>query len=394
MTKRDIIAAIQRAGRELGRAPSRGELKSRTGVSHYRVLTQFRSLRQAVRAAGLTPSAKGERVSTEELMRDWERVRKKLGRRPSRAEYVREGKYSAGTFVGRFGSWGNIGGVHHGGDHPHEPKPGSSGTPGAETRRKAGEKIARNAKMAKESKLKTAGHKGGEFASRQKTRMQNNGLITRRQGDSSLESTGIVRPTAVPSELAGHRRVTELVAAMVVNTLVPSGDLVTYTPPSQERAWWGPRVIGRSGDLNAKSCSGPSRAVTAPFFQDDRRRAGFAARGLYKDRPVMGPPFARHPLTNAPVNEMGVVFLFGAVAWDMGFQVESLWTRGYPDGRAKREVAPGKWQDVAIEFEYESKNFLRHGHDPKKCDVIVCWVHNWKECPEGIEVIELSRIFG
>jgi hypothetical protein len=109
-----------------------------------------------------------------------------------------------------------------------------------------------------------------------------------------------------------------------------------------------------------------------------------------KDRPVMGPPFARHPLTNAPVNEMGVVFLFALVAWDLGFQMESLWGRGYPDGRAKREVAPGKWQDVAIEFEYESKNFVLHGHDPKKCDVIVCWRHNWKECPEEIEVIELS----
>jgi hypothetical protein len=31
----------------------------------------------------------------------------------------------------------------------------------------------------------------------------------------------------------------------------------------------------------------------------------------------------------------------------------------------------------------------KHGHDPKKCDVIVCWVHNWPECP--LEVIELSK---
>ena len=57
-------------------------------------------------------------------------------------------------------------------------------------------------------------------------------------------------------------------------------------------------------------------------------------------------------------------------------------------------MAPGKWQHERIEFEYESKNFLLHGHDPKRCDVIVCWRHNWKECPEEIEVIELSRIFG
>ena len=106
----------------------------------------------------------------------------------------------------------------------------------------------------------------------------------------------------------------------------------------------------------------------------------------------MGPPFDRRPLTNAPVNEMGVVFLFALVAADLGFQVESLWGR-FPDGHARREVAPGKWQDCRIEFEYESKNFLLHGHDPQGCDVIVCWRHTWKEPPEEIEVVELSRLF-
>ena len=137
------------------------------------------------------------------------------------------------------------------------------------------------------------------------------------------------------------------------------------------------------------------RAGFHPATRKTRGRGpGFAARGIRKDRAVMGAPFSRMPLTNAPVNEMGVVFLFALVAWDLGFQVESLWGRGYPDGRAKREVSPGKWQDQAIEFEYESRNFVLHGHDPKKCDVIVCWRHNWKECPEEIEVVELCRLFG
>jgi hypothetical protein len=25
-------------------------------------------------------------------------------------------------------------------------------------------------------------------------------------------------------------------------------------------------------------------------------------------------------------------------------------------------------------------------------EIIVCWEHNWPECPEGIEVIELSKV--
>ncbi len=106
--KEKILAAIRRAAAELGRAPSRGELRRITGVSHYRVLAVFPTLREAVRAAGLEPNPKGEKISTEDLLSDWKTVAEKLGRRPSRAEYVREGKYSAGAFVGRFGSWSRI----------------------------------------------------------------------------------------------------------------------------------------------------------------------------------------------------------------------------------------------------------------------------------------------
>jgi hypothetical protein len=114
---------------------------------------------------------------------------------------------------------------------------------------------------------------------------------------------------------------------------------------------------------------------------------------LRKDRPVMGEPFDRSPMTNAPVNELGVMVLFGMVAVGLGLQVESVQGK-FPDCVAKREVAPGKWQYLRIEFEYESKNFKLHGHDPKGCDMIVCWRHNWKECPAEIEVVELCRLVG
>ena len=107
----------------------------------------------------------------------------------------------------------------------------------------------------------------------------------------------------------------------------------------------------------------------------------------------MGEPFDRSPMTNAPVNELGVMVLFGMVAAGLGLQVESVQGK-FPDCVAKRRVAPGKWQYLRIEFEYESKNFKLHGHDPKGCDMIVCWRHNWKECPESIEVVELCRLFG
>lgn len=422
--KEKILAAIRRAAAELGRAPSRGELRRITGVSHYRVLAEFPTLRDAVRAAGLEPNPKGEKISTEDLLADWKRVAEKLGRRPSRAEYVREGRYSAGALTVRFGSWSGI----------------------------STAKVAKNAKKEPFSRELTrrtrigqvpekANHKGHEEARRWNGGETKSARVVK-SDESVLRNFHCVPLAPVPAPLVGMRRVTEAVAQMVVNTLMGSGywplaigqkqnrfttevteehggrrsgDLMT-TPLSQSQALWGPQVIGRSSDRKTEAASvelqpsqnpgltpsgvrkegdlDPSLAVNAPLVQDDRRkRADFAARGLYKDRPVMGEPFDRSPMTNAPVNELGVMVLFGMVAAGLGLQVESVQGK-FPDCIAKRQVAPGKWQHLRIEFEYESKNFKLHGHDPKGCDMIVCWRHNWKECPAEIEVVELCKLFG
>ena len=109
---------------------------------------------------------------------------------------------------------------------------------------------------------------------------------------------------------------------------------------------------------------------------------------ILKDRPLCGAPFLRTALGLAPVNEMGVVFLFGAMASQLGFVVTWIGTQ-FPDIEAFREVEPGRWQSVRIEVEFQSRNFLQHFHDPKECDLIVCWEHNWPECP--LEVVELKR---
>jgi hypothetical protein len=94
-------------------------------------------------------------------------------------------------------------------------------------------------------------------------------------------------------------------------------------------------------------------------------------------------------LLHAPINEQGVVFLFGMVAHELGYVVESV-TPGFPDCEAKRRVSKsaGTWERVRIEFEFQSRNFLTHGHDPSACHVIVCWEDNWPKCP--IEVLELK----
>lgn len=93
-------------------------------------------------------------------------------------------------------------------------------------------------------------------------------------------------------------------------------------------------------------------------------------------------------LVYAPVNEQGVVFLFGKVAHDLGMYIELI-RPGYPDCIAKRYIGKERWEDVRIEFEFKSSQF---DHDPKGVDMIVCWEHDWKNCPSNIEIIELKEI--
>jgi hypothetical protein len=110
-----------------------------------------------------------------------------------------------------------------------------------------------------------------------------------------------------------------------------------------------------------------------------------------KDRATYGNPTHFRGLRYEPVNEQGVVLLFGMLAKELGYMIEAVQT-GFPDCEAMRQVTPERWQRVRIEFEFESRNFRDHGHPASGCDVIVCWRHNWEKCPKPIEVVELSTI--
>ncbi len=110
-----------------------------------------------------------------------------------------------------------------------------------------------------------------------------------------------------------------------------------------------------------------------------------------KKREVLGEPIKFREMLNAPINELGVVLLFGLVAKDLGFIIDGV-KQGFPDCIARRRMGnTRKYQQVSIEFEFESKNFKQHKHNPNECDIIVCWKHNWAGCPSDIEVIELEE---
>jgi hypothetical protein len=138
-------------------------------------------------------------------------------------------------------------------------------------------------------------------------------------------------------------------------------------------------------DLEPTSKTGSGSTAIAAVTSTRRSGAGWQSTGGSR----FGAFLNFRGLQHAPINEQGVVFLFGMVAFELGYVVESVAT-GFPDCEAKRRIkGPSEsWERIHIEFEYQSRNFLDHGHDTARCDVIVCWEHNWPECP--IEVLELK----
>ena len=158
------------------------------------------------------------------------------------------------------------------------------------------------------------------------------------------------------------------------------GDVLEMIASAQARS---------TGTTTRTAAGGNGKAKPAIPEKDHGWTKRFRKGGILRDRPVYGRPLPWPELAHAPVNELGVVFVFGMMARRLGFVVHRL-QAGFPDCIAMREVAPGIWQRVRIEFEFESRNFLKHKHRRDRCDVIVCWKHNWKDCP--LDVVELGGL--
>lgn len=124
-------------------------------------------------------------------------------------------------------------------------------------------------------------------------------------------------------------------------------------------------------------------------YRDDLRGLGPAPRSrpAAADGQRYGDPIRFRALEHAPVDEAGVIFLLALMAANLGFIVERLGP-GFPDAEAKRRVADGEWRRVRLEFEFRSRSFQKHRHDPAACDLVVCWQHDWPQCP--VEVLELK----
>lgn len=84
-------------------------------------------------------------------------------------------------------------------------------------------------------------------------------------------------------------------------------------------------------------------------------------------------------------NEMGVVVEFAGKCGAAGWTIEHIQSE-FPDALMRFR---GSETLIAAEFEFVSSNFSKHRHDITRCDLIICWEHDWPDCP--LRVLELSN---
>jgi len=106
---------------------------------------------------------------------------------------------------------------------------------------------------------------------------------------------------------------------------------------------------------------------------------------------VYGDPIQFRGVRHAPADVGGVIFLFGMVARELGFMVEAI-SSGFPRCEAMRQLAPGKWTRLRIEFELKSRDFRDAGRNPAACDLLVCWDDTWPDRPASLDVLSLAQI--
>jgi hypothetical protein len=359
-TKEQIISAIQAAARKLGHAPTSVELKRLSGITLSQVARRFGTYRAAVCAAGLKPNQGGVRVEAAALLEDWGKVARKVGRVPSCPEYEKAGGYSRHCFTRGFQSWQEV--------------------PAAFSRFVASGGLAGDwtdvLKTIREGPMPTCG-KCNRLAERREAVRLASGAQTRRTKGMEMHLPAVDQEMRQPAA-GGEMRRTEEINPREIHPQEITATATVLPPPL-----WGKKCVTATMLAVFVADLAPSglQWVTGAFFP----------RRVLEDRPLLGAPTQFPGLAHEPVNEMGVLVLFAMVSRQLGFILDSV-QAAFPDLLARMEVQPGRWQPVRIEVEYESSSFKRHGHDARQCDLIVCWRHNWKNCPPNLQVLELSKV--
>ena len=100
-------------------------------------------------------------------------------------------------------------------------------------------------------------------------------------------------------------------------------------------------------------------------------------------------------LDESPVNEQGVVLLFGKIHFAIGFPSIIKVQPDFPDCKAYSNIG-GQYHRANIEFKFKSGSYYRSGRTVEewedKVNYLVCWEHNSKSFNEKIKTVQVISL--
>jgi len=100
---------------------------------------------------------------------------------------------------------------------------------------------------------------------------------------------------------------------------------------------------------------------------------------------IRGKELKRYGMMYEPTTEDEVIVLFSKIHERLGFTFIKIARKAYPDCICIDKNN----NEIKIEFEYNSCSFKSHLGKENECNLVVCWEHDFIECP--IKVISLKE---
>jgi hypothetical protein len=72
-----------------------------------------------------------------------------------------------------------------------------------------------------------------------------------------------------------------------------------------------------------------------------------------------------------PENEMGVIVRFAQMCKTIGYTIVKI-RAAFPDAIIENNAGI----QYRAEFEFMASNFISHRHDPRNCDLLICWIND------------------
>lgn len=393
MDRNQIVEAIKNAARTLGvERLTKSQFREQSGISQAAVLKHFDFWSEACNAAGLrcgeprlvpTP-----RISTEDCIAELRRVAQIVGREAlSSKEFDHYARFSSKPVSARFGSWAAA--LKIAGLKPTELS--------QKAVRLSEDECVREMRRVAEI-LGTTSLSHDEFNAHARF---TDYRVTRACGTwaAALEKAGLGSspnynaPTSIANLAILFLEVTTSLNRLP--TLVQLVRRSRHAADTFSRNRGGYNSFKRQAIEYLFSAGGRIRPRNVRAILEEelsRLQAHVSATTGQEANPkqhYQGRTLNFRAFMYAPTSEHDVEGMFCAIAHDLGFEIIGNRSE-FPDCEARRKVKADRerWEKCLIEYEFSSRDYKKHKHPIVGCDLIVCWQHNWDDCPIEVLVLE------